>query len=373
MDTAKLRQRVADYLAQTGVILDGDNPWDPQVHNERFFARVLAKGSLGLGEAYMDGWWDCDALEEFFARILRSRLQEQVRVRFAWWTILKAKVLNRQSRKRAYEVGQWHYDLDNELYRRMLDERMIYSCGYWRDANGLDEAQRAKLDLICHKLGLAPGMRVLDVGCGWGGTLKYAAEHYGVEGVGITISKEQVRHARENANGLPLEFRLQDYRDVSESFDAIVSVGMFEHVGAKNYPDFFAMVSRCLKPEGLMLLHTIGQNRSSSHGDPWLDKYIFPNGALPSLKQIARAAEGRLVMEDWHNFGPDYARTLLAWHERFELAWPEVKERYDERFRRMWRYYLLSCAGAFRARDIHVWQVVFSPQGVPDGYRSIRI
>ncbi len=360
-------------MAEAGIRIDGERPWDLQVHDARFYRRILGGGSLALGESYMDGWWDAEALDESLARMLRVRLKERVRRSWrALWTVAKARLLNLQSTRRAYRIGRHHYDRGNDLYRAMLDRRMVYSCAYWKEAETLDEAQEAKLDLICRKIGLQAGHRVLDVGCGWGSFARFAAERYGAEVVGVTVSEEQVALGRELCRGLPVEIRLQDYRALEGQFDRIVSVGMFEHVGYKNYGTFMDVMKRCLKPEGLLLLHSIGTNISDTKSDPWINAYIFPNGMAPSARQIAEAAEGRLVMEDWHNIGPHYDPTLMAWHRNFEAHWDALKHRYDERFYRMWRYYLLACAGTFRARYNHVWQIVFSHRGLPGGYTSIR-
>jgi cyclopropane-fatty-acyl-phospholipid synthase len=320
----------------------------------------------------MDGWWECDRLDQFFEKVLSAELERKLRPGSLLRHVLRARLFNLQHPRRAFEIGKHHYDIGNDLYSRMLDARMTYSCGYWAEATTLDEAQEAKLDLICRKLQLRPGHRVLDIGCGWGGAAAFAAERYGVEAVGVTVSEEQVRHAREVYRDLPVEFRLQDYRELNEKFDRVFSIGMFEHVGYKNYRTFFDVVRRCLKPEGLMVLHTIGSNRSTTRTDPWISKYIFPNSMLPSAAQITEAFEQRFVLEDWHSFGADYDRTLMAWHENFERAWPHLAQSYEERFYRMWRYYLLSCAGSFRARKNQLWQIVLSPHGVPGGYRAPR-
>jgi len=289
---------------------------------------------------------------------------------------LRGWLLNLQTARRARVVGKRHYDIGNDLFQRMLGRRLVYSCGYWRQADNLDAAQEAKLDLICRKAGLKEGMRILDIGSGWGGFLRFAAERYGIEGVGLTVSREQAEYANANRGNLPVETRLQDYLATDGKFDRIISVGMFEHVGVKNYRAYMRKVAELLQPDGLFVLHTIGGSLSQTHGDPWADKYIFPNGMLPSPMQLGRAIEGLFVMEDWHNFGAYYDPTLMAWLDNFEAAWPELSaqfaDKYDERFHRMWRYYLASFAGAFRARILQLWQVVLSPQGVEGGYRSIR-
>jgi cyclopropane-fatty-acyl-phospholipid synthase len=354
------------------VSIDGARPWDIHIHNERLYARVLAEGALGLGESYMDGWWDCEQLDEFFHRILAARLDSAVRSTGDLLSVLRARLFNLQKVSRAFQIGERHYDIGNELYRRMLDRRMIYSCGYWKDVTTLDEAQEAKLDLVCRKLGLQPGMRVLDIGCGWGGTAIFAAERYGVEVVGITVSAEQAKLARELCRGLPIEIRLQDYRAIKEPFDRVVSIGMFEHVGYKNYRTYMKIVRDCLPEDGLFLIHTIGGNRSVARANAWTERYIFPNSVLPSAKQITQAVEGVFVIEDWHNFGPDYDKTLMSWYRNFEESWPDLKARYGERFYRMWRYFLLSSAGSFRSRTSQLWQIVLAPGGVPGGYELIR-
>ncbi|AOF83295.1 methyltransferase small domain protein [Methyloversatilis sp. RAC08] len=372
-DTRSSKFRVlSGLLAQAGIEVDGPEPWDMRIHSPDLPARLLAQGSLGLGESYMDGEWDADQLDEFFARLLRARLGERVQPARIVMHALSAHIFNRQTRRRAWQVGERHYDLGNDFYAAMLDPRMTYTCAYWKNADDLASAQEAKLDLVCRKLKLEPGMRLLDIGCGWGSLIGYAAEHYGVECVGVTVSREQVEWARARYARLPVEFRLQDYREVDEAFDRVASIGMFEHVGRKNFRTFMQVARRCLHPDGLLLLHTIGKNTQRGATDPWIDRYIFPNGDLPAVGQIGRAVDDLFVVEDLHNFGADYDRTLMAWHANFEAAWPQLADRLGERFRRMWRYYLLSCAGAFRARDIQLWQWVLSPAGVPGGYRRIN-
>ena len=360
-----------DLLAKAGLSMNGDHPWDMRIKDAKVPEKVLAEGNLGLGEAYMSGDWEAEQLDEFFARLLRAGVADMINPAALLFHSVKAKFLNLQSKERAWQVGEQHYDLGNEFYESMLDPRMVYTCGYWKDAKDLTEAQNAKLDLICRKLKLEPGMRVLDIGCGWGSFMSYAAEHYGVECVGVTISKEQCDWAKARYPDLPLEFRLQDYRDIDEQFDHIVSIGMFEHVGRKNHRVYMETAHRCLKDEGLFLLHTIGKNRRHSTPDRWIDKYIFPNGDLPSIGQIGDAIDGLFVAEDMHNFGADYDKTLMAWCENFEAAWPRFADQMGERFFRMWRYYLLSCAGAFRARDIQLWQWVLSRKGVLGGYERV--
>lgn len=370
--STKMRQTVQRLLDQADVRIGGSRPWDIEVHDDRLYRRVLSGGALAMGEAYMDGWWDCEALDELVCRLRSADLEKAVRPWEMTWMVLKANVLNLQSRRRAHEVGERHYDQGNDLFEKMLDRRMIYSCAYWKKADTLDEAQEAKLDLVCRKIGLEEGDRVLDTGCGWGGFARYAVEEYGARVVGITISEEQARLGRRRCGGLPIEIRLQDYRDVDDTFDHVVSIGMFEHVGVKNYEAYLDVVRRCLRPGGLFLLHTIGAGGSSATADAWLNKYIFPNGSAPSARQITDALEGRFVIEDWHSFGAYYDRTLMAWYRNVVEQWDALGDAYDERFYRMWTYFLLGCAGGFRARRNHLWQLVLSPEGVPGGYESVR-
>ncbi len=372
MSDPSLRNRIESILHHADVVINGPRPWDIQVKNNRLYRRIMAQGSLGFGEAYMEGWWEAESIDQLIARLLKAHLDERFKTFVVFLAALKAKLLNCQSLKRAYQVGERHYNIGNDLYHRMLDKRMIYSCGYWKNAQTLDEAQEHKLDLTCRKLHLEKGQKVLDIGCGWGGTARYMAEKYDVEVVGITISKAQAEYARENCRGLPVEILVQDYRKLSGSFDRIVSIGMFEHVGYKNYRTYFKKVSELLKDDGIFLLHTIGGKTPSERTDPWIDRYIFPNGMIPSAQQISRTFEEYFVLEDWHNFGLDYDKTLMAWHENFENSWAELDGKYDETFRRMWNYYLLSCAGSFRARENQLWQIALSKYGLPEGYDSPR-
>jgi len=370
----KYKKIAEEILELSGVKINGSNPWDIQIHNDEFYRRAITEGELGIGESYMDGWWDAEKVDELIYKILRAQLDEKIRRKFSILVRLFTKrLLNLQTKRRAFIIGEKHYDLGNELFQNMLDKRMNYSCAYWKDAGSLDEAQENKLELICRKLYLKPGMRVLDIGCGWGAFGKYSAEKYNIEVVGITVSKEQVELGRKLCGGLPVEFRLIDYRDVNEKFDRIVSVGMIEHVGYKNYKTFFAVANKCLKDDGLFLLHTIGNIKSVKTHDLWTNKYIFPNGMLPSAAQLGKAIENLFVMEDWHNFGIDYDKTLMEWFNNFVTNWDKIKNKYSERFFRMWKYFLLSSAGSFRSRRRgQLWQIVLSKYGIPGGYQSVR-
>jgi cyclopropane-fatty-acyl-phospholipid synthase len=372
MAKTQAKEIIVDLAARAGITINGNEPWDIQVHNEDLYPRVLRNPYLGLGESYMDGWWDCPRLDEFFFRVLRANLDDELKNWRMAAHYLKAVVFNYQTKSRSLKVAQNHYDIGNHLYELMLGKSMAYTCGYWKDAQNLDEAQAAKFDLICKKVGMKPGMRVLDLGCGFGSFLKYAAEHYGISGVGVNISKEQIKFAKDSSKGLPLEFQLMDYREATGEFDRVISIGLTEHIGHKNYRTFLKLANERLSDDGLFLLHTIGRDTSTTATDPWTNKYIFPNGHLPSEKQLGGAMEHLFILEDWHNFGADYDKTLMAWHHNFAANWPVLKGEYDERFYRMWTYYLLSCAGAFRARNIQLWQLVMSKKGVLGGYKSIR-
>lgn len=375
----KYESKIEKLLDIAQVNINGSQPWDITVHNPNTYQRIWTNPSLGSGESYMDGWWDCHKLDELFFRITRYldpkniyKLSDFVKV------IVKHLLINEQSLFRAKRVAKKHYDLDNHLYRLMLGESMGYTCGYWKNAENLDQAQLNKYDLICKKLELEPGENVLELGCGWGGFAKYAAENYQVNMTSVNISTEQMKYAHEICKGLPVKLFTTDYRNLAIynpnhiKFDKVVSIGMCEHVGHKNYCKFIKIAHDNLKEDGLFLMHTIGKNRTMSFADPWIRKYIFPNGMLPSIKQIAQAMEPYFVLEDLHNFGADYDKTLMAWYKNFEKHWSELKSSYDERFYRMWKYYLLACAGGFRSRSMQLWQFIMSPKGKLHGYSSIR-
>ncbi len=369
------KKKAEEIFGLADISINGSNPWDIQIHNDAVYAKVFSGGSLTAGESYMDGDWDVEQLDEFFFRFMRTRMHTKINTIGILPYVLKARLLNRQSRSRAFEVGEKHYDLGNDLYQAMLDRRMVYSCAYWKDAKTLDEAQEHKLDLICRKIGLKAGDTVLDIGCGWGGFSKFAAERYGASVVGTTISTEQADLAREKTKGFNVEIRLQDWRDMkNESFKHIVSIGMFEHVGPKNYRAFMEKVNSLLSEDGLFLLHTItsGSQAARTYTDPWIDTYIFPNGVLPAQLQMDEAARGVFVTEDIHNFGAYYDRTLMEWWKNFDAAWPQLSKKYNQRFYRMWKYYLHYSAGFFRSRNIHLWQIVYSKKGVLGGYMSVR-
>ena len=359
-------------LAKADIRIGGDRPWDMRVANEDVFDRVLRDGTLGLGDAYVEGWWECDALDEFFFRVLNARLDRHLPLTLkAAAHFLRAHVFNQQTRRKSTKVAKQHYDIGNGFYEAMLDPYMQYSCGYFKDTDDLAEAQRKKLDLIARKLQIKSTDHVLDIGCGWGGLAKYLAETYGCRVTGLNISDEQIAFAKEFCTGLPVDILKTDYRDMDGTFDKIVSVGMFEHVGSKNYDVYMETARKLLKDDGLFLLHTIG-TESGPGEDMWIREHIFPNSALPNQAAIAEAFAPRFVLEDWHNFGAYYDKTLLAWHENFKAHWSEFRGTYGDSFERLWRYYLLCCAGSFRARTVQLWQLVLSPHGVAGGYASVR-
>ncbi|WP_428263698.1 cyclopropane fatty acyl phospholipid synthase [Haliangium sp.] len=370
---ARLRGRFERLLAAADITIDGGRPWDIQVHDQRVLLRVLLDRSVGLGDSYIDGWWDCDDLDEFIYRLLTLRREASFGLDLSRYGVdWLARMRNRQSRARATIVAKHHYDLPSDFYTTFLDPYNQYTCGYFKDTDELDRAQEAKLDLICRKLQLRPGQRVLDIGCGWGGFARFAAERYGVHVTGITISDEQLAYAREFTRGLDVTLLKRDYRAMTGRFDKVLVCGMIEHVGHKNYRSLMQVAHRCLAPEGLFLLHTIGNPVSVRAIDPWLDKHIFPNATLPSMKQLAEASEGLFVIEDMHNFRAYYVPTLRAWYRNFDAAWPRLAQRYDQRFYRTWRYYFLFCAGIFRAGNAQLWQLVFAKDRARGPYLAVR-
>lgn len=372
-ETSTPREVIEEILAIADVKINGNRPSDIRVFDDRFYERVLKDGSLGIGETYMDGWWDAPSLDECIFKILSAKLGKKVKPTWGMiWQTLRAKLFNMQSKIHSKKVIDTHYELGDNLYELMLGNTLAYTCAYWKQASNLDEAQMAKFDLIAKKMGLKKGMRVLDLGCGWGGFAKHIAKEYGVEVVAINLSEKQVAYAKKICKGLPVEVLNKDYREASGTFDRVISIGLMEHVGQKNYRSFMELIHRCLAEDGLALVHTIGKNITSSACDPWISQYIFPHGQLPSLTQISEATEGLFIMEDWHNLSTNYDKTLMSWFENFNANWGKIKSEYPDPFYKMWKFYLLSCAAAFRTRDIQLWQVVLSKKGVSGGYESIR-
>ena len=367
------KQKAEEYLALAGIAINGPNAWDIQVKDERLFDRVMAGGSIALGESYMDGWWDADDLAEFFNKLLRADLYKKVNPLSVAFHSLRARLSNLQSRARATQVAEEHYDLGNDLYQKMLDpETMSYTSAYFENTTDLGEAQTKKLDLLCRKIGLKKGDHVLDIGCGFGGFAKHAAEKYGARVTGISLSKEQIALARERTKGLPVEIKFQDYRDVEGEFDHVVSIEMIEAVGHKNFRTYMEKIHSVLKDGGFFGLQAIVGRWNGLAGDAWIEKYIFPNGVLPSVQQIGDSIQELFIAEDWHEFGAYYDKTLLKWFENFDRAWPELKEKYSDRFYRMWKYYLMCCAGSFRARQSTLYQIVLSKDRMEGMYQTVR-
>jgi cyclopropane-fatty-acyl-phospholipid synthase len=364
MSTNNAKKVISSLLQNAGIEINGSKPYDIQVHDERFYKRVINEAYLGFGESYMDGWWDSEKLDETITKLALAKLDEKIKGnwKIAWY-LLRSRLFNLQKPSRAKEVGEKHYDIGNDLYEAMLDKRMNYTSAYWKNASNLDEAQEAKLELICQKLELKEGMKILELGCGFGSFAGYAAEKYGVSVEGYTVSKNQYEYAKERYKHLPVKFYLDDYRNAKGEYDRVISIGIMEHVGYRNYRTYMEVVNRTLKPEGIGFVHTIGRNDSTTTANPWITKYIFPNGMLPSIAQLGKAMENLFVMEDWHNFGPYYDLTLMAWYENVNKAWDSLKNKYGERFKRMWDFYLLSSAAGFRSRETQLWQIVFTHIG----------
>lgn len=363
-----------------------------EIHDKSALLEVMKGGTLALGETYMAKRWDCRDLDKLMTEVLRKRSTGKLKLTFRdgfglIWGAISDWGLNPQMDGGSLVVGKHHYDIGNTMFRHMLGSEMIYSCGYWKGLSNwapqtdLDKAQLSKMEMICRKLKIEKGMRILDIGCGWGGFARYTAGEYGAKVVGITISKEQYKYCQEQDDetyGGGCEFYLASYYDLPEldesfegSFDRVVSIGMCEHVGYKNYQTFMNIQCQMLKPGGMVMLHTIVGNESKLRGDSWYEKYIFPNSMLPSLSQLASAAENVLVMEDIHNIGVHYDKTLMAWHKNFnqsiDLINDELDEPMDETFIRMWNYYLLFSAALFRSRTIQLYQIVLSKE-VYEGY-----
>ncbi|MDO8649988.1 MAG: cyclopropane fatty acyl phospholipid synthase [Candidatus Berkelbacteria bacterium] len=348
-------------LAKADVKLNGNRPWDITVNNKKAFSRAIFSGILGIGDSFVNEEWDCPAVDQLVDKLIRAQLLKYVYRHPAWmFHATSGYLLNSGTRLKANHLARRHYDLGNDLFQVMLDQRMVYTCAYWGEgASNLDQAQEKKLAVLCQKLQLKPGMRVLDIGGGWGSLAKYAAQRYGVSVVNITISKEQVKLANQLCRGLQVENRLMDYRDLNEQFDRIVSVEMLEAVGYKNYRQYFQIVHNCLANNGIFVLQTIGGRYSTTHTNPWIEKYIFPGGMLPSMKQISENSRKLFMIEDIENIGPYYDKTLMAWWENFSKNWPQLKGKYGQRFYRTWKLYLQGCAGSFRAGNLEDWQITF--------------
>jgi len=329
--------------------------------------RLKRDGIYGLGEDYIAGKWQVTDLTGFLAQLVK--LPEVTRLKFSprtAWYVFRALTSNPQSGAGVYEVGERHYDLGNTLFSAMLDRSMSYTSGMWRNAATLEEAQIQKLRSICEKLELKPGMTVLDIGCGWGNFARFAATEYGVKVIGLTISREQQALGMERCRGLPVELRLQDYREFNEQVDRVVSIEMIEAVGHKNLRAFFESAYRALVPGGRFVLQVISGNsftlRSPAFLDQyllWLVRHIFPNGYLPRMDHLTGREAQPFLLESMEQFGESYERTLSAWKDNFDRAWPSLKDHYGEDFRRMWHFYLCGCMACFRTRLVSVYQIAY--------------
>ena len=355
----------------------GPRDSEPHLHltirDQRTYDRIITFASLGFGEAYMDGWWDeaDDNLVELIGLFYRNRVYSRASQKLTIPLVLNiltqrlktVPLLIQNSRKNV----QYHYDLGNDFYQLFLDPTLTYSCGYQlHQTDDLETMQRQKYEVICRKLALKPGESLIDIGCGWGGMLIYAAQNYGVSGVGVTLSQEQAKLARERIaeQGLTdrITIEVQDYRKVSGKFDKFVSIGMFEHVGKGNFATFMEQARELLKPHGTGMLHTIVTETSERNG-PWVDKYIFPGGYAPQLHEISREMRAaKLPIAHCENLKPHYAETLKRWGENFAAnreAVAALSPIYNERFQRMWRLYLQSFEASFRYGSLHVYQILF--------------
>ncbi|MEO7557732.1 MAG: cyclopropane-fatty-acyl-phospholipid synthase family protein [Gammaproteobacteria bacterium] len=335
------------------------------VHSPATLRRIARDPEMMLGETYMNGEWDVPQgrLAALLEVLMANFSDSPAQARGILAKLLKNIAHHGNGIMRSYRNVAHHYDLDEWVFRRFLDQDMQYSCAYFYAPNiSLDEAQRAKCRHIMNKLMLSPGQHVLDIGCGWGGLALFLAEHARVRVTGLTLSREQLRVATHRAaeRGLQnlVEFRLQDYREHTGSYDRIVSVGMFEHVGAAHYDCYFTKLRHLLRPDGAALLHTIGRVSPPGDTNPWIQKYIFPGGYNPALSEVTGAIEkSGLISCDVEVLRLHYALTLEAWYQRFQQHRDEVAARMGERFCRMWEFYLASCEASFRWRDLVVFQI----------------
>lgn len=335
------------------------------IHDSGFFRRLMWRPGLALGEAYMDGAFSIEAgsLHDFLEILLISTTRREPRGVLGEAAAKAASLVSRNDGTRASRNVQHHYDIDHRLYEMFLDEDLQYSCAYWRDGvTSLEQAQRDKKHHIARKLMLEPGMQVLDIGCGWGGLALTLARDYGVEVTGVTLSVDQfetaTRRVQEAGLSDKITIKLQDYRNETGTFDRIVSVGMFEHVGRRNFDEFFEHLDRLLKPDGTALLHTIGRMAKPAPINAWMRKYIFPGAYLPSLSQLMPILERRGIwLADLEMLRIHYAKTLEVWDERFQARRAEIEERFDARFCRMWEFYLQLNVLAFQYRSLVVFQL----------------
>lgn len=366
-----VERRVRAEFERAGITIGGHAAHDLRVLDPSFFRRIAMNPAYELGQTYVDGLWECDAIDRMMTKLLAAGVgQSFEHGRQFFVRSLVAKAHNLQSRLRAKIVIDRHYDLGDELFAAMLDESMAYTCAIFETPEtSLADAQQAKMRVLCNKLELASGETFLDIGCGWGGLLDHAARVNGARVTGITISKNQHATATERVRHHPgASVRLMDYRDLpkqGERYAKVAAVEMIEAVGPKNYETFFRSVHDVMEPGGRFVLQCFISHRSVYVCNEWFDRHIFPNGVSPSLAFLSRASESTFgapsVIED---IGLHYDPTLMAWNDNFEAAYPSlVRYGYDERFRRMWRFYLTSLAGVFRAKHLRCYQIVYEKPG----------
>lgn len=356
-----------------------DTMWNHiEILDKSAWTDIITKGNLGIAEAYMHNKLKVDPLP-FFISVLNdtsigTRRKEgtdylgMVMQAVALPTDLMGLLTNQQTRELSSRVTKQHYDAGNDLYEKMLGPSMSYTCAYWKDAKNLDEAQFNKMDLIRRKLELQPGMKVAELGMGWGTAANHMHKYGNVDVTGVSLSEQQVKWAQENLAKEGLRFIWSDYRDHCEdpkhmhTYDRVYSIGMLEHVGYKNYAPFFKCIKALLKPDGLAVVHSIGEPDFVSASDPFLDKYIFPGAVIPAMSTITAGFENDFILEDWQNFGFDYSLTLAAWNENANVFFKENPDKYTPEFQRMWEYYLKMCEALFVTRINQLWHFVLSPR-----------
>lgn len=336
------------------------------IHREKAMHKIARDWEFQLGETYIKGDWSVENCElQDLLYILRENFSDENVSKLLSPLVRCLQQWNHISR--SYHNVSHHYDIDNNIFQQFLDDNMHYSCGYFaRPDCSLEEAQQAKCRHIANKLVLKPGMRVLDIGCGWGGMAFYLAQHKDVEVVGITLSKAQLEFARQRRKALGLKnvrFELQDFREHSDYYDRIVSIGMFEHVGKPFYNTFFESIKKMLNHDGAALIHSIGRSGPPGVTNPWINKYIFPGGSIPALSEMCRSVENnRLLLTDVELLRLHYAHTLRAWFERFQQHRQDIGQQMGEAFCRMWEFYLAVCEVAFECSDLVVFQLQMALQ-----------
>ena len=359
-----------DHQGKQSTFGTDDRPVVVKLHRRGTLFRILRNPHLHLGECYMNGELDIeDGTLTDFLRLLRINMSDFATVKGSSFAPTLASVMQSWNTvKASLRNVSFHYNLDDDLYRGFLDEDMHYSCAYFENLDDtLEAAQQAKCRHLMNKLCLQPGQRVLDIGSGWGSLAMYLAEHADVHVTGITLSTSQLRVANErvkNRNlGNQVRFLLEDYRDHDSKYDAIVSVGMFEHVGKHNFATYFGRVKELLNPDGIATIHTIGSASEPTPTNPWIKRYIFPGGYIPSLSEVTKHIESnRLFISDIEVWRRHYALTLAAWNERFQSIRDEIKQRQGERFCRLWEFYLCACQTAFEHDSLVVFQIQLAHQ-----------